>query len=374
MEEKVSDKDAISAQFPNPLRETHIFTPIKGVESVSREIDPGVETAVPVIPVKEYRDVEYDPVKFLDETLDEKNASQVLNPLQSSNLEESDNVASSCPDPDDEFCEFQSVPVREPIMSNNHSVANVKTNPLQLLSVNNLSASVRPANRLYQPPGPELLMPTVPTISHNTPASNVLIPQATAATAATNNYSHMRGNTCMDIRWPDNSDRDINKSELDRIDEIFSKKQSYWAGTARTNEPVKKSPQKAAAVASTNEDDDWTDFMSVNVKADPVKSTKTTTTTTNNTSNDDDWTEFMSSNSGPNFTPWSGVPSQQQSSINTRPPLLLNGDGHGRGPPPPGLGTPMPDMKFVDPTPFFISSPSSHISPFGQMGRMNSKK
>lgn len=384
--------ELLPPHFTSPLRETHIFTPVTGISSVSREIIPAVEgTAADGIVVKEYRDVEYDPIRFLEDaarTLEEAvtdPAETIINPETSSPaiigapssssdmsrfppaafktpLNTASNKASQFSiddDDEDDFSEFQSVPAPSlpPLIHPAQSAVSVgdprpvaavpskatpsvylapipNANVLQPLSVTNLTfmkpaAKTNPASTLgtNHPTGADILMP------------NILMPQP-ARTSALPSKSSMSN---ADIRWPDNSTTAIGKSELDRIDELFANKNDSGAGSRPGAGHLKTGSIKPTDVGlpsrTAQDDDEWTDFISGDITAPAA------------TNGEDEWTDFVSSGpSGPNFTPWQAAPTP--SSYQFKGALSKTNDGQ-------------PELKIVDPSPFFISSAPGLPSMFG---------
>lgn len=381
----INPSETIQPQFTSPLRETHIFTPIKGEIAVSREISAvGLESATtPVIAdsitVKEYRDVEYDPSRFLglpgtegnsvvDEfgefkagdcvpEVDVKNAvvkeetlrAQVVNNVDKGGKLDGGggHQFSIDADEEDDFTDFQSVPVaatdftqsqpqlRSTRVGSSTSAGSssstnltsclppISANPLQVLSVNNLSSMVT-ANR------------------EGTAQETILMPSILMSKPMMGSSSVFGG------------DQEIGKSELDRIEEMFS---SQNRASIKGSSPVRV--QQHQPQGQSQEEDEWTDFVSVTES----KATKSGTAVNNNSSADDDWTDFVSNttSTGPNFTPWGAPSPSYQTPLGNRPMTTHL----------PTRGVGGPEMQFVDPTPFFISSAGAGLqSMFGGGGGM----
>lgn len=367
--------DLIQPPFPSSLRETHIFTPITGVTPVSREIIPAVE-APPEgsIVVKEYRDVEYNPfvgIGALGETKTEINTDSPSPSVGLSIPEITEPVAATIPPfkpadsvsttsasqfsiDEDDFSEFQSVPAppnNMPTLRNNSVVFEPKSammvqppasvnippsipnaNPLQPLSVTNLTSMVAAKTNqgLHANPrtGADILMPSI------------LMPQQVGMSS-----SSMQSSSSVlkpDIRWPDNSSMEIGKSELERIDEIFSGKRDTNSSHLNTKSIV---TQKEGA---NHDDDEWTDFISGDIQV--------TAPSSSTTNGEDEWTDFVSSApSGPNFMPWQApLPNSYQFN---RPP-----------------NSGQPELRFVDPSPFFISSAPGLPSRVNGVSSMDPKR
>lgn len=389
----------IQSQFLSPLRETHIFTPVKCAVPVSREIS--VVAGAPVeseagITVKEYRDVEYDPSRFLGGVLvkdqddfgefkEATNANVEDVKVESlEGTENSHNFSISAPeenqkedDDDDDFTEFQSVPVVASPPQNQSANSlpfgssslppptgagiTRSNNPLPL-SVNNLTSMI--SGRKDEE-----------SRSNNKAAqdSNILMPSILMPKPMASGGIGSMGGVFMNpdsIRWPDNSDQ-IAQNELQRIEEMFS--------SHRTTQSVSVAPPTSSFAPHAGkgqvakEEDEWSDFVSVpGVIVSPKKAaqeqrqkkeTSGSSKITNNNSVEDDWTDFVSSAPpGPNFTPWGAASSYGQ--FSSQPPIPNRPTTH--LPPRLGGGT---EMQFVDPSPFFISSTAAGLqSMFGGGG------
>lgn len=400
-----------SIEYLSPLRETHIFTPpVKGAVTVSREVSGGGGvseiSAEPEIVVKEYRDVEYDPSRFLAAVdsnnttnavvgggggVDEKNDDEEVVNIQQV-LEEvvgQKGIASSFSiaapeeeEEDDDFSDFQSVPVVAATLPIPNPIVKAQHHPHpQPLSVNNLSALLQPGegnkNNINTNLGGHennLLMPSI------------LMPRPAAGGAG----------AFESIRWPDNSDQ-IGQSELERIEEMFSGSGGGKLGSnngretnnqtnnmiinTNNNNNSQHNRTGAGVVASTSqEEDEWSDFVSmpgvITAKKSAViveKQQQQSKSSKSIAAVEDDWTEFVSStaaapvpSAGPNFIPWGAASSYGSSSfsqpgIPNRPTTHL---------PPPRLAASGADfVQFVDPAPFFISSTAAGLqSMFGGGG------
>lgn len=394
----------LPSQFLSPLRETHIFTPVKGAVPISVPVIPvtgdnegGVvgeadsisshPAPADVIVVKEYRDVEYDPSKFLGELLGGERVTEkkeiIGRPMNDQLMSEICGEAANDQfgdfesghpngspmvipqvtgnpfsitandedeeqeEAEDEFSDFQSVPVAVPPETNSSSVvasSSPKRDPLAVLSVNSLSS----------------MLVTSQGKDENILRPSILMPQPVGT---------MRKET---IQWPDNSDQ-IAQSELERFDEIFSynKKQQPQPQTQLAMNSREQERKEVTAGSQVKEEDEWSDFVSVPSKSSPKK------VVSNNVKApspiEDDWTEFVSSTpstqsalpppagGGPNFTPWgasANYSSFSQAPIPSRPTTHL--------PPPRFNGA---ELQFVDPAPFFISSTAAGLqSMFGGGG------
>lgn len=360
--------ELLPTQFTSPLRETHIFTPVTGVNPISREVNPAVvEIPADNIVVKEYRDVEYDPLKYLGDTnipikpetpstaVDLKKSSSASEIVFDMSVFKAPDTTHAVPsqfsiddDEADDFSEFQSVPaVSNPsqtslgvsaIAANTTPVVKLaptpNVNPLQPLSVTNLTSIV--ANHTNSRMPTDILMP------------NILKPQPAAGQSALHNNSIV---TNSEIQWPDSKGVQIGTSELNRIEELFANRR----GTNSSNQPSAghlndKSINQTEIVTGkgTQDEDEWTDFVSGVVK--PISGSTTLA------NGDDEWSDFVSSApSGPNFTPW-------QTPSNYQRPMIKSNDLQ-------------PELRFANPSPFFISSaglPSSFGGP--PMEREGGKK
>lgn len=362
----------LSAAFQNPLRETHIFTPIKDPNVTGQDVQ--VEEAISVdsthrIVVKEYRDVEYDPQQFLS-GIQTGNFNEISNldemqKSQDSVLKETKAVESE----DDEFTDFQSVPAGQsfPPAQNN--------NPLPLLSVQSLPMFLTSSNTSSSSGSAfkesashqSAAINPVKTIASSI-QSDILIPESVKSDSR-QQYSQF-GNSFAEIKWPDNSERDIDKSELDRIDEIFARKP---APANKALDPGMNSISLSVKslgpiVSNQTKDDEWTDFISGDIKT--VEGAK------KHEEDDDDWTEFVSNNTSnsnrppqyPNFAPWStaGTSANQfQNHSMFQTPLTSNGPTFNH------RSDILPNTDFAAPNkPFFISSVSSGFN----LNRVNQKK
>lgn len=410
----IENPPAEAPQFLSPLRETHIFTPGKGAVAVSREIissgggvvDCGeaVTAAEEEITVKEYRDVEYDPKRFLDElllvgprvaTAEERHDAEgdddvfglaIKQPLEDDpskfsigHVEDAEDQGND----DDDFTDFQSMPppqppppTRDPPSANSAATQRVTTSdPLALLSVTSLSSMAKGMESGVGGGG-------------GSGGSGILRPSMLSMIPQT---STRPGPFSEAIQWPDNSDR-IAQSELERIEELFSSNKvrtattttgvdcghlGSGAGVSNSSVPSAQVSQFSGSVAQTqkDEEDEWSDFVSVpratvtqQVTSSPQRNLNTVSGGSHTP--DDEWSDFVSSapqpmpppllqrgpgGNGPNFTPWGVSPSNSQApqSIPSRPrthlplPSPLGGVGAGGG---------GPEMQFVDAAPFFISS------------------
>lgn len=391
--------ETIQPQFTSPLRETHIFTPIKGEIPVSRDNAVGLETggaatipiiAESIITVKEYRDVEYDPSRFLGLPGTEGNSEAIVDEFGEfktggcvsqddsknevvkeetmkvdieagvvNNLDKGVKLGevggesgqfSINEDEEDDFADFQSVPVAATEITQSQpqfkgeggnlsthassSLPPISAKPLQVLSVNNLSSMHRESAAQET-----ILMPSI------------LMPKPMMGSSG----GQLMGGGGSSVFG---GDQEIGKSELDRIEEMFS---SQNRASNKGSSPVKLQ-QPHQPQGQSQEEDEWTDFVSVT----EPKISKPATAVNNHSSADDDWTDFVSSTTstvptGPNFTPW-GAPSPSfqaplsNRQMTTNLPPRMGGNGG-------------PEMQFVDPTPFFISSAGAGLqSMFGGGG------
>lgn len=380
-EEPVSG-DVHPGPFMSPLRETHIFTPtIKGgALPESREVINTVAVcgaagglpstdAAEGIAVKEYRDVEYDPSRFLaagglGRAAEGKNGfgqfvgtegerSTVVGSMQGGVESSHFSIGAPEEDGDDDFSDFQSTPAATTTPSLAPSIKSTTGNPLAVLSVSGLSAMVGAGGggRLQESAAQDshILMPSI------------LMPRpANAAQVVSMNNAES-------IRWPDQSEQ-IAQSELQRIEQMFGGNRG--GGTSQKQALGVNGGGRDQQQQEEGEDE-WSDFVSVqgvvmSPKRSPVvrgggvgaqqQQQREPSHKVGAANEDNDWTDFVSSapqTTGPNFTPW-GASSPaygqfiQQAPITSRPTTTRFGGG-------------APEMQFVDPSPFFISSTAAGL-------------
>ncbi|XP_055686035.1 uncharacterized protein LOC129791723 isoform X2 [Lutzomyia longipalpis] len=292
--------NVLPQSFSQPLRETHIFTPSKSSNPVSREVgEGGTIAAENKIVVKEYRDVEYNPDKVvrLDEDFSDfaefksSNSDSVEVPPTESPYRSTEKVVVEFKKPsfgvspteemlnggvvgrgsgvtteEDEFCDFQSVkPAAATAAVAQHSGSQQPS----------MAPVLQPLNVMQLSGGPK-------------------------------------------IAWPSPG---INPDEMARLEAIFPQKKD----TARGEKVAIIEPK--ATEKKNKDEDEWSDFVSGNVPT---------------AKGDDDWTDFMSGgapaqkslNNGPNFSSWTTpqLPPPQftawhNSNIFTQPQFFTTGIG-----------------------------------------------
>ncbi|KAH8294208.1 hypothetical protein KR054_009438 [Drosophila jambulina] len=275
-----SSSSSSIASYAVPLKETHIYTPSKSDTAVAKTttlapIDFDYEMAATGIIIdetvvkKEYRDVEYNPPFGLDSP--SKQSSFEMPPPPATTAGAGAGAAAvAAATEDDDFSDFQSMPVV-------------------------------PRSRLDTPTfGEQMIL---------SPA--ILLPQAIPlAKKASSSASAAAAAATASIEWGDNALASINAEEMARIEELFS---SQTAKPPTISASVaKKKPSPPPASTQVQEDDEWSDFVSVPVATTPQHNSPRI----NNNNivngnprkgiaqaagaiaapkNDDDWSDFVSS-------------------------------------------------------------------------------
>ncbi|XP_020798486.1 LOW QUALITY PROTEIN: uncharacterized protein LOC110176468 [Drosophila serrata] len=268
-EEIMGSSSSSIASYAVPLKETHIYTPSKSDTAVAKTttlapIDFDYEMAATGIIIdetvvkKEYRDVEYKPPFGLD------------SPSKVSSFDMPPTQAAAASTEDDDFSDFQSMPAV-------------------------------PRSRLDTPTfGEQMIL---------SPA--ILLPQAIPlAKKATSSSSSAAAGATASIEWGDNALASINAEEMARIEELFS---SQTAKPPTISASVaKKKPSPTPAPTQAQEDDEWSDFVSVpvattpqqnsprinnnnNINGNPRKAIATAAAAATAPPKDDDWSDFVSS-------------------------------------------------------------------------------
>jgi hypothetical protein len=307
------------------LPETHIFTPIKGTNTIAREVVSRDESPGTIV-VKEYHDVEYslEPKKKLDQEFEfddfqsaapiepiNVKADPVL-PLPVSILEpkkvESHKTEISWPDPGDvatssivddldflgtstvsdssnkieELSEgMRAIENLGKLELNNENIIGIKKDKVEesiLRDEISKDLSVDVLNFVNNSHKVESNLPKNPTTSNVPEDDDFSDFQSHSVAKSSNSKNHqplnpitlspakLVNNTHQGTSWLNSFDDD----EVSRIEEAFPK--------------CKKVQKKA------NEDDDWSDFVSVNQPAPSISSN----IANNKTVNGDDWSDFVS--------------------------------------------------------------------------------
>ncbi|KAH8267338.1 hypothetical protein KR018_011363 [Drosophila ironensis] len=258
--EEIMGGSLAATSYAVPLKETHIYTPSKSDTAVAKTtitmapIDFDYEMAATGIKIdetvvmKEYRDVEYKPPFSLDSP----------SKLASFELPSSVSPSASTVPPsaekaeDDDFSDFQSMPA--------------------------------PRSRLDE----QMILSPAILLPQAIPLAGAKKPEVAAA-----------------IEWGDNALASINAEEMARIEELFS---SQTAKPPTISATVAKQPSPPApvskAAAPPQEDDEWSDFVSVPVAAPTAPSPSNNNNVNHGHSlkkqpaaKDDEWSDFVSSSS-----------------------------------------------------------------------------
>ncbi|KAH8246872.1 hypothetical protein KR032_002522 [Drosophila birchii] len=265
-EEIMGSSSSSIASYAVPLKETHIYTPSKSDTAVAKTttlapIDFDYEMAATGIIIdetvvkKEYRDVEYKPPFGLD------------SPSKVSSFDMPPPQGAAAATEDDDFSDFQSTPAV-------------------------------PRSRLDTPTfGEQMIL---------SPA--ILLPQAIPLAKKASSSSS--AGAVAAIEWGDNALASINAEEMARIEELFSSQSAKPPTISASVAKKKPSPQPTSTQAQ--EDDEWSDFVSVPVATTPQQNSPRANN--NNIVNgnprkgiaqaaaaaaaapkDDDWSDFVSS-------------------------------------------------------------------------------
>lgn len=330
-----------STTFSGSFKETHIYTPPKTIDNTSStsststtspsktgNIDFDYEKAAMGVIIdetvvkKEYRDIEYNsPFSTLD-TLTRTSSLKSQDTETSNNLGNLQSINDFSNDADDdfndEFSDFQSVPT---------TYLPATTSP-PVASFPNINPLVGNNNSNPSPIASEVPKPANVSACGMILSPAILIPQAIS----------MESNKPK-IEWGD-STTSINPEELARIEELYAEpakvvKSNTASSSSQKSTPTHQAvaPTISAAVANkelegNNDDDDWSDFVSV-----PVANNNRPTPLTNNNpsiknlsnsnspfkqrspvnvyrpqnyknsnNDDDDWSDFVSSAPPPSAT------------------------------------------------------------------------
>lgn len=160
-------------------------------------------------------------------------------------------------------------------------------------------------------------------------SSSILVPQIALQPKSTSTASNHTSNHASNIAWPDPG---ISADELARLETIFPQ------ATKTINvSPINSGNKLANNVNNKNEDDEWSDFVSVTQPQTPITNILNQNLQRHQNNDDDDWSEFVSSavpppshppmhtkntNAGPNFTSWN-TPSQYTSWQHTAPTPIV---------------------------------------------------
>ncbi|KAH8247867.1 hypothetical protein KR038_011177 [Drosophila bunnanda] len=269
-EEIMGSSSSSIASYAVPLKETHIYTPSKSDTAVAKTttlapIDFDYEMAATGIIIdetvvkKEYRDVEYKPPFGLDSP--SKVGSFDMPSPQAA-------AAAAAAAEDDDFSDFQSMP---PV----------------------------PRSRLDTPTfGEQMILSPAILLPQAIPLAKKVSSTSTSAVAAAS------------IEWGDNALNSINAEEMARIEELFSSQTAKPPTISASVAKKKASPTPAPNQAQ--EDDEWSDFVSVpvattprqnsprtnnnnNVNGNPRKATASAAAAAAAAPKDDDWSDFVSS-------------------------------------------------------------------------------
>uniref|UniRef100_A0A1B0D627 Aftiphilin clathrin-binding box domain-containing protein n=1 Tax=Phlebotomus papatasi TaxID=29031 RepID=A0A1B0D627_PHLPP len=260
--------------FSQPLRETHIFTPSKSSNPVSREVSDHASVAESKIVVKEYRDVEYNPEKVA--RVDDDDFSDFTEFKGSSGVEE------------------VGVGKKVPTIESPYRIVD------KVVDFTKPTFGVSPTEEIVNGRGKKMKgdqgeeddfcdFQSV-TPQHSTKNSQTIAPILQPL-----NVMKLPESTPK-IAWPSPG---INPDEMARLEAIFPQKRS---ASLPLSEKVAIIETKTTE--KSKDDDEWSDFVSGN----NISSTS---------NRDDDWTDFMSGTpsapasssqkslqQGPNFSSW----------------------------------------------------------------------
>ncbi|XP_055710243.1 uncharacterized protein LOC129805971 [Phlebotomus papatasi] len=260
--------------FSQPLRETHIFTPSKSSNPVSREVSDHASVAESKIVVKEYRDVEYNPEKVA--RVDDDDFSDFTEFKGSSGVEE------------------VGVGKKVPTIESPYRIVDKVvdfTKPTFGVSPTEEMVNGR-GNKMKGDQGEEDDFCDFQSVTpqHSTKNSQTIAPILQPL-----NVMKLPESTPK-IAWPSPG---INPDEMARLEAIFPQKRS---ASLPLSEKVAIIETKTTE--KSKDDDEWSDFVSGN----NISSTS---------NRDDDWTDFMSGTpsappgssqkslqQGPNFSSW----------------------------------------------------------------------